>query len=148
MRCGNIKAMCIGRTNTCQKAFVLAIICATASVQSCVTVGSIDCSSLNILINERPIAHARFTGTALPICLYLWLILPAKSQLSGKVWIRAYSLTERGRVSSGWQRSVCFWQGEHVSVREGSSRERRRAIPVLPPPKCQLPPIYLSLIHI
>ena len=69
-------------------------------------------------------------------------MLPSNCQSSGKVWIRAYSLTLNGRVSNGWHRSVCFWHGEQVRVSEGSSSERRLAIPVLPPPRFQLPPIY------
>ena len=122
--------------------FNLSIICITACEQSYVSSGSIVCILLNNLINERPTAHARFTGTALPICLYLSAMDPANCQLSGNVWILAYSLTVNGRVSSGWHRSVCFWHGEHVSVNDGSSKDKRRAIPVLPPPKSQLPPIY------
>lgn len=68
-----------------------------------------------------------FTGTALPICLYCDAMLPMNCHSSGKVWIRAYSLTVRGLVCVGWHRSVCFCTGEQVSVRLGSSSERRRA---------------------
>ena len=59
--------------------------------------------------NLCPMALARFTGTSFPICLYWLDSLPKKSNESGNVWIRAYSLTVSGRVSSGWQRSVCFF---------------------------------------
>lgn len=91
--------------------------------------------SLKSLISDRPIAHARFTGTAFPICLYFDVRLPLNSQLSGNVCIRAYSLTERGRVSNGWQRSVCFCAGAQVRVRLGSSIASLLAMPVLPPPR-------------
>lgn len=90
--------------------------------------------SLKSLISDRPTAQAKFTGTALPICLYRADNGPLNSQSSGKVCIRAYSLTVSGRVSSGWQRSVCFCAGEQVNVRLGSSIDKRRAIPVFPPP--------------
>ncbi len=56
--------------------------------------------SLNSLISERP-AAARFTGTALPICLYCAVIFPQNCQSSGKVCILAYSLTVNGLVSVG-----------------------------------------------
>ena len=118
------------------------IIVHIASVQSGVSQGSAISMSLKSRINARPIAHARFTGTAFPICLYWSLSVPANCQSSGNVCIRAYSLIVNGRVSSGWQRSVCFWHGEQVRVSDGSSRARRRAIPVFPPPRNQLPPIY------
>ena len=78
--------------------------------------------SLNSLVSERPIAQARFTGTAFPICLYWADSVPANCQSSGNVCILAYSLTVSGRVSKGWQRSVCFWAGAQVSVRLGSSQ--------------------------
>lgn len=89
--------------------------------------------SLNSLINDLPTAYAKLTGTALPICLYFELNRPANSQSSGNVCMRAYSLTVSGRVSIGWQRSVCFCAGAHVNVRLGSSSDKRRAIPVFPP---------------
>ena len=122
------------------------IICRTASLQSAVSSGAICWISLNSLIKARPTAHAKLTGTAFPICLYFSLMLPSNVQSSGNVCILAYSRTLRGLVSNGWQRSVCFWQGEHVSVSDGSSSDNRRAMPVFPPPRCQLPPKYSCAI--
>ena len=78
------------------------IIVHIASVQSGVSQGSAISMSLKSRINARPIAHARFTGTAFPICLYWSLSVPANCQSSGNVCIRAYSLIVNGRVSSGW----------------------------------------------
>ena len=72
--------------------------------------------SLNSLISDLPTAYAKLTGTALPICLYFELNRPANSQSSGNVCMRAYSLTVSGRVSIGWQRSVCFCAGAHVNL--------------------------------
>lgn len=86
--------------------------------------------SFNNLIKDLPIAYARFTGTAFPICLYCSDKLPLKIHSSGKVCILAYSRTVRGRFSVGWHRSVCFIAGEHVKVKEGSSKCKRLAIPV------------------
>ena len=63
------------------------------------------------------------------LLLYCAEAEPWNSQESGKVCRRAYSRQVRGRVSSGWQRSVCFWLGLQVRVSDGSSHARRARHP-------------------
>ena len=67
--------------------------------------------------------------------LYCEDMEPWKVQLSGKDCILAYSRIVSGRVSEGWQRSVCFCAGAQVRVKLGSSQDNLLAMPVFPPDK-------------
>ena len=71
-------------------------------------------------------ASANRQGTAFPICLYLSANDPSKTYSAGKVWMAAYSVTERGLSSFGWHRSVAGMVGEVTRVGEGLSQAKRR----------------------
>ena len=90
-------------------------------------------NSSNDFLICNAISYARFTGTALPTCLYCEPIPPQNCQLSGKLWHLAFSRMVKGLDSNGWQRSVCFWLGDVRTVREGSSRLILLSMPVRPP---------------
>lgn len=52
-------------------------------------------------ITASPIAFAKPTGTAFPICLYFSAVVPANFQSSGNCWMRAYSWMLSGRSFIG-----------------------------------------------